>query len=310
MEKDLISVIVPVYNTGKYLEECIESIINQSYKNLEIIIVNDDSTDESEDIILKYQSIDKRIRYYHKEKSGSGLTRNFGIQEALGKFISFIDSDDYIDLEMIEKLYLSIKEDDSFAAVTKGYEVINGENILFARTKEETKLLRSPSVCMKLFNKKIIDESGIRFTNVIIGEDLEFVFKLLIYNDKISYVDEPLYYYRIHPNSTTRTSNKALFSVFTAISSIEEYARKMEKFNAYYKRLEYATVYHALCGTIKRIVYFPDYKTESIIKSLDYVNEKFPNWQNNEYVNSFLVKELNFVKEILDKHQISNIVNQ
>ena len=102
-----ISIIVPVYNSYKYLNKCIDSLINQTKKEIEIIIINDGSTDDSEKIIKSYK--DDRIKYYKNKTQGIGKTRNFGIKKACGKFLMFIDSDDYIALDCCEKMYLNAK---------------------------------------------------------------------------------------------------------------------------------------------------------------------------------------------------------
>lgn len=113
VEKDKISVVVPIYNVDKYLERCINSIINQTYKNLEIILVDDGSTDNSGKIADKYKKIDSRIKVIHKNNGGLSDARNKGIRIASGKYISFIDSDDYIAEDMISYLYKLIKNNNS-----------------------------------------------------------------------------------------------------------------------------------------------------------------------------------------------------
>ena len=102
---NLISIIVPVYNVEKYFDECVKSILNQSYKNIEIILVNDGSTDNSGNLCDNYATIDPRIKVIHKENGGLSDARNFGMKNANGEYFSFIDSDDYIDKYFIENLY-------------------------------------------------------------------------------------------------------------------------------------------------------------------------------------------------------------
>ena len=112
MKQELISIVVPIYNTDSYLEKCIKSIINQTYKNLEIILINDGSTDNSLNIINKYKKQDHRIRVINQSNKGLSECRNIGIKKSKGEFIAFIDSDDYVDLKYIEILYKNIKEYD------------------------------------------------------------------------------------------------------------------------------------------------------------------------------------------------------
>ena len=111
METDMISVIIPVYNTAKYVGKCIESIINQSYKNLEILIIDDASTDSSFDICKDYADTDKRIKIIRNDINiGLSGSRNIGIDISKGKYIAFVDSDDYITRKYIETLYFNIKK--------------------------------------------------------------------------------------------------------------------------------------------------------------------------------------------------------
>lgn len=102
----LVSIIIPIYNVEKYLAECLQSIINQTYSNIEIILVNDGSTDNSEKICLNYIKLDKRIKYYYKKNGGLSSSRNYGLTKSHGSYICFIDSDDFIDNNYVEKLLL------------------------------------------------------------------------------------------------------------------------------------------------------------------------------------------------------------
>lgn len=106
----MISVIIPIYNTESYLEQCIQSVINQTYKDLEIILINDGSTDNSGLICQKWKEQDPRIRYIKKENEGQGIARNLGIIRATGEYIIFVDSDDYLDKNLISKVYHYISE--------------------------------------------------------------------------------------------------------------------------------------------------------------------------------------------------------
>ena len=120
-EEKLISVIIPVYNVEKYLRRCIDSVINQTYKNLEIIIVDDGSTDNSSNICDEYTNKDSRVKVVHKENGGLSSARNVGIELAKGDLIAFVDSDDYIELEMYEKLKENMDKYDSDIAICQYY---------------------------------------------------------------------------------------------------------------------------------------------------------------------------------------------
>ena len=128
-----VSIIVPIYNVEKYIGKCIESIMNQTLKDIEVILVNDGSTDKSGKIADKYASIDNRIKVIHQKNLGQGVARNKGIEISNGKFIGFVDSDDWIDLDMYERLYNSICENDADIGVCsrRGYD----ENLVNGHTK-------------------------------------------------------------------------------------------------------------------------------------------------------------------------------
>lgn len=298
MEKDLISVIIPTYNSSKYINKCLDSVINQTYNNLEIILVNDCSTDNVEEIIVEYIKKDKRIKYFENEVNmGVGPTRNKGIANANGKYIYFLDSDDYINKDCIQELYNAIKEEDSFSCTTTGYKNIDGDIVTFSRSREELMLLEYPSVCLRLFNKRIIDEINLRFSNLRIGEDLEFVFKLLIYNNKVSFIDKPLFTYVIHKDSTIRTYNKNQIAVLEVLENIEKFAKDQNRYKEFYEIIEYVSVSHILVGAIKRIRGFLNYDEEDIKRCIDFVNNKYPNWRLNKYV----------IKYLINKEEIKNI---
>lgn len=116
-----VSLIVPVYNTSKYLEKCINSLINQTLKDIEIIIINDGSTDNSEKIIKKFN--DKRIKYIAKQNEGIGKTRNLGIEKATGEYLAFVDSDDYLSIDFCKKMYTKATSDNCDIVICNFFEV-------------------------------------------------------------------------------------------------------------------------------------------------------------------------------------------
>lgn len=290
MNYELISIVIPVYNSEKYFERCLLSVINQTYKNIEIIIINDCSTDNVESIILKYKELDSRIIYEKNiSNMGVGYSRNKGIDLSKGKYIYFLDSDDYIKENTIELLYKAIKRDDSYCCMLSGFKEVDGVVKRAKRSIEELELLKSPSVCIRLFNKDIILKSNMRFSNLRIAEDLEFIFKILLYNSNVSYIDEALYTYVIHNDSSLRRYTDNQLDTLKAIDSICEYAKKIGKYDENKERIEYVAVDHILVGTINRIINTSDYKVDSINKCIDYINSNFPNWKENKFVLKYIL---------------------
>lgn len=187
-----VSIIVPIYNTEKYLRRCIESIINQTYRNIEVILINDGSTDGSANICDEFMLKDNRISVIHKKNSGVSFCRNRGIKLSIGDYLQFVDSDDYLDIDMTENLVKSIEANDADLVICgyKRIEDLTNSQILRSFAVEERVLgldgfkqiydglydsyyLNSP--CNKLYRAKIIKDNGILFnTNMDLGEDLLF----------------------------------------------------------------------------------------------------------------------------------------
>ena len=214
----LISIIVPIYNVESYLDECIESIIHQTYENLEIILVNDGSTDKSEIICEKYRNNDNRIKYLYKDNGGSGSARNLGLSMVHGNYVSFVDSDDFIELNMIEKLYSIIKSNDADIAFCthERYGDINHPPTTDGSIKKydiENYLLEfslggkvaTPSAWQKLYKSTLI--ANIKFPEGTYSEDLIWTAKVIINSHKIVFLNEALYHYRIREHSITSGEN-------------------------------------------------------------------------------------------------------
>lgn len=305
MKNELVSIIIPVFNNERFFERCIKSVINQTYKNIEIIIINDFSIDNVEDIILKYKDMDDRIIYVKNDKNmGVGYSRNKGIDISNGNYIYFLDSDDYIESDTIESLYKDIKPSDVYCSMLGGYKEIDGVRTEAHRSIEDLELLKSPSVCVRLFNKKMIEKSGIRFSDIKVGEDLEFVFKLLLFNNQVSYVDKSLFTYVIHNDSSIRSYTDSQLDTLKAMDSIVYYAKNIGKYEENKEKIEYVAVDHILVGTIGRILNTKDYKKESIDKCINYINTNYPNWKNNIYVKKYILVN----DRIVDKFKELNII--
>ena len=208
----LVSVIVPVYNVEKYLNKCVDSIVNQTYKNLEIILVDDGSPDNCPQMCDDWAEKDSRIKVIHKENGGVSSARNTGLDKANGEYISFIDSDDYIDKDMfktlLDKDYSSYDlVEYGFTSDKKSVNTDSFENDIILNNTEECILnlikgIINPSVCDKLYNSKHI--SSIRFNkSKSIGEDYLFNFAYLLNIEKIIIINKPLYFYSERKNSAT-----------------------------------------------------------------------------------------------------------
>lgn len=240
----LISIIIPVYNVEKYIENCLNSVINQTYDNLEILLIDDGSTDSSGNICDKYAETDSRIKVIHKENSGVADTRTLGVSRCNGEYYSFIDSDDYIDKEYIRALYEALIEhqadiaccaiayvypdgkkfcplcqdkDDSFVTTSKGIDII--EDILYGRS------LYLPSCCLKLYKKSKI--GNIVFPKYKIGED--FLASMDFYEkaDKVVFINKQYYYYLQNDGSVMHSDDPQKY--YDMVMSGEEIYKKAIK---------------------------------------------------------------------------------
>ena len=216
-----ISVIIPVYNVEKYLEKCLNSIINQTYKNLEIILVDDGSLDNSGAICDIYASKDNRIKVIHQENSGVSAAKNNGLKEATGELISFIDSDDTMDINFFDTLYNSLIETDADIALV-GYKVVNekGKLILDSITKNNLKkdervIYEGKDIIKELLLQKTINNFGwcklfkkevlCNFKEGVTYEDIVFSVQVMMNAKKVVYTNSSHYNYLKRAKSITAT---------------------------------------------------------------------------------------------------------
>lgn len=236
-----ISVIVPVYNTEVYLDKCLESLMNQTIINIEFIVVDDGSTDMSSTIIKKYCDMDERFRYYYKENGGLSSARNFGITKATGEYIGFIDSDDWIEESMFERLYQSIVEADADICICSMKYVLNNGNEINKgiKIKEECVVnniegLRRLFIAdeykchavNKLFKKELF--YNIKFPEGKMYEDVATIYKLIYNAKKIKLIPDKLYsYLQNRPNSIVNSRfNEKSFDMFDTIDEIRSFTKE------------------------------------------------------------------------------------
>lgn len=234
-EQPLISVIVPVYNVEKYLPRCIESIVSQTYKNLEIILVDDGSSDCSFEICSQYAKKDNRIVVIRQSNGGVSSARNKALECAKGEYIAFVDSDDFIDKEMIAILYENLIENNCQISICSfkffdDTEVKNDKQTYekFTSTAEETienVLLGkhySGHLCNKLFCRNVLE--GLRFDeNICVSEDAVFVCEALCKIEKSVFESKPLYYYYVRDDSACHKAvDEKFLTVLTACEKIEK----------------------------------------------------------------------------------------
>lgn len=195
-----ISVIVPIYNTAAYLSRCIESLVNQTYSDLQIILIDDGSTDSSGKIADEWQTKDPRIEVYHQLNQGQSAARNVGLQHARGEYIAFVDSDDYIDSNYFSTMLQAA--DDTTDCVQTGYRRVkqNGEMIKTYRPKH---FYQYTSPCMRLYRRAFMDQHQLRFPEGMIYEDVVFSIDLWLAHPMYKMIPYCGYNYTLNTTSTT-----------------------------------------------------------------------------------------------------------
>lgn len=215
--QELVSIIVPVYNTESYLEKCLNSILNQTYKNIEVIIIDDGSTDDSYKILQEFQNKDKRIVLLQQKNSGQGVARNKGIEISKGKYIFFVDSDDRVTENMIEEMVLEIEKTNSdFSSFLIAFE--DSKNQKIYKKKFNNKILKNEEIYQnaleikdifpipvnKIYKRNFLIENNIYFPKIRKNEDMLFIHKLAFFSKKCSFNNKVFYYAWRREGSTSR----------------------------------------------------------------------------------------------------------
>lgn len=231
----MVSIIIPVYNAEKYLSKCLDSVINQTYKEIEVILVNDGSTDNSAQICEQYQKVDDRIKVINKKNGGVSSARNSGLEYSNGRYISFIDPDDWIEYDMIERLYSLIGQFNAEISIC-GYfkekldgtivNKINDSTVIKLSNKDGLNYILNPEgykgyLWNKLFSADLIKKNNIKFNEEVhFCEDLLFCCESFLKAEKLIYDTNPYYHYILHENNISQT----LFNrkKITALYSLEK----------------------------------------------------------------------------------------
>ena len=300
-----VSVIVPVYNVEKYIARCLNSLVNQTLDDLEIIVVNDGSKDNSEQIIKQFKKDYKNIIYVKKENGGLSSARNFGLIYATGEYVAFLDSDDYVDRSLYKKMYEKAKETNSdYVECDFIWKYPDHEKIdVGFRYKDKKEMFEKARVVAwnKLIKRDIIINNKLEFPVGLYYEDIEFFYKLLPYINNFSFVEEPLIYYVQRDNSIVNKQDSRTKQIFKVLDNVIEYYKKIGLYNEYKAQIEYTYSRLLLCSSLKRMIQIEDKVTRELLltETWQNLNTKFPNWKQNEIlkknnsVNGIFMKTMN-----------------
>ena len=286
-----VSVIVPVYNVEKYLEKCLTSLVNQTLKDIEIIVVNDGSSDNSQKIIDKYAKKYKNIKSYIKNNGGVSDARNYGIKKAKGKYIAFVDGDDYADETMYEKMYKKAESGNFDIVVCDLNYVYEDGSIkrVSSKIEHDTTNIKNvyinmyPCVWNKIY-KKTLFENDIEFKKGVWFEDVDFLYKIFPYIKTIGVVKEPLNQYVQRTGSITKTFDKRLYDYIDNFNDLIKFYEERNIYNTYKKELEYCYVRYLYATFIRQATHFDEDEFNKAVKvAIENVKEHFPKYRKNKY---------------------------
>lgn len=284
--KPLISIIVPIYNMSELLTKCLDSLVNQTLKEIEIILINDGSTDNSQDIALSYkEKYPDKIIYESKTNEGQGVARNVAIGLASAPYVTFVDSDDWIDLDMLKNMYQVAKENQSDIvacssyieetndlSIKKDYEFYNSDIL-------KNYILNNPGPGGKLIKKSLITENNLYFPKQRAYEDLAVVPLWGLASKKITFIDSPYYHYLIREGSTMKqlVYNDKLENIFNTMDNLS----KNIPHDKYHEELELIYIEHLLHAASLRFFQFN--KIEKLHQINLLIKENYPKWYKNIY---------------------------
>ena len=278
---DLVSVAVPIYNVEEYLERCIKSILAQTYKNLEIMLINDGSPDNSKAIMERYAKKDKRIKCFYKENGGLADVRNYAVKHAKGKFLCYVDSDDWIIPTFVEKMVTKMVNENADLVACEFDRVYNKKVTKNVINIDIVKGFKVPSAWNKLYKLELMKKYDISFPKGMWYEDLAGTSPYVMNAKKISIVNESLYMYYQNNNSIMHTYDDRIFQIYEVLDTIEEYAKTNNLYQENKEGIEFANVYHVLIGTVFRFSFHKDFSVKGIRKIVHYVEKKYPKWYTN-----------------------------
>lgn len=297
-----VSVIVPVYNVEKYLAKCLDTVCNQTFSDYEVVIINDGSPDNSEKIINDYIKKYNNIKYYKKKNGGLSDARNYGISKSNGKYLMFIDSDDYVSNDMVEKLYNKIEEEKADMALCnyilikpdkseyKNYNYNPGTTNIY---KNKKILLNKQTACNKIYKKELFND--LLFDKGKYYEDLRIMIKLYSKCNRIAFIDDFCYYYVERNNSIMHDCDvEKNFEIVDAINSIMNYYKNEKIYDNFFQEIEFIMIDNVIISNFVRIICSNNNYKFHLGKYLSFIEDNFPNYKKNSYI-----KELAFKRKLV-----------
>ena len=263
-----VSVIIPVYNTEDYLKECIESLVNQTLREIEILIVNDGSTDSSLEIMKEFKNkYPNIIKIFDKVNGGQASARNYALSFAQGEYLGFVDSDDWVDSTMYEEMYEKAEKEDADIVICDMVDHFPDRTVCYPSSRFENKFKVTPSAGNKLFKRSLVKEDV--FPVGLWYEDFEFTTMQLMKTDCISVIHKGLYHCHCREVSTMYNNNSEKNQdILVVLEHLVEYVEKNGWYEKYKNVLEYLYIDHVLITSINRVQKQTNEKKKIVINNL------------------------------------------
>lgn len=299
-----VSIIVPIYNVEKYLERCIESLIHQTFTDIEILLIDDGSQDKSGEICQEYAKQDNRVKYFWQENAGQSMARNNGVTLMTGKYVVFVDSDDYLPLDAVAVLYHKIEQENAGMVIGNFERFYDGtkQNLLqrhyrfqrnYMEEDETVTFFEKPSMLVdlypapwgKIFRKDIIVAAEMKFPLNIWYEDFYFFSVYLPAMGKIAYVNHTVYKYAVREGSVMTSKGERLFELLTIFDWILEFYEAQGLAEKYRNELEFLLIQHVLIGMFYRILRAKKMpKLKNFKRVVKYARRVLPNYNKTTYL--------------------------
>ncbi|MFV0380340.1 MAG: glycosyltransferase [Anaerorhabdus sp.] len=302
------SVIVPAYNSENFIERCLNSLVNQTLKDIEIIVINDGSTDSTQKIIDRFKVKHSNIRAYQTENQGIASTRNFGLSKVKTKYFGFLDSDDVAKKTMFEEMYECAIKNDADVVVCNFDWVYSNKR----RTQKEGPYQIEKDMLVNLFatlwNKiyktETITNSKIQFPSGNRYEDAYFLYCLTPLIKKVEFIDESFVDYYQHDSSITHTNNNEVKNMIRVFELIVEFYKENNLYSKYKEELEYLHIRFFLGNSFLRSSQIKDIddRKKTILLGWNLLNTSFPSWKKNTYLDNVKSMKNRYFKLVTEKN--------
>lgn len=286
----ILSVIVPVYNVEKYLPRCLDSLAAQTLDNMEILVVNDGSPDQSQKIIDEYARKYPQIRSFQKPNGGIADVRNFALEHVRGKYFGFLDSDDYTAPDMYEKM-VEAAEAKQAEVVVSDFEWVSGDQRRLQKEGpyapgREMLVHLFATLWNKIYKTDFVRRSGVRFPAGYRYEDACFLYCLTPHIQRLAFVDEAFVSYVQHPASITHTNNHEVKDMIHVFEVITEYYQAQKWDTQYHDELEYLHIKFFLGNSFLRSTKIADKSDRQATIQMGWqrLNQQYPKWKENPYL--------------------------